>query len=62
MPGFVVYYLNESTEFITGHVIYNPAFTNKFQLKTTYVIAELDCRPKSMAIAEDVRPMTTAIS
>ena len=27
---------NESTEFITGHVIYNPAYTyNKFQLKTT---------------------------
>ena len=26
---------NESTEFITGHVIYNPAYTYKFQLKTT---------------------------
>ena len=25
---------NESTEFITGHVIYNPAYTYKFQLKT----------------------------
>ena len=23
-------------EFITGHVIYNPAYTYKFQLKTTY--------------------------
>ena len=23
-------------EFITGHVIYNPAYTFKFQLKTTY--------------------------
>ena len=22
-------------EFITGHVIYNPAYTYKFQLKTT---------------------------
>ena len=28
---------NESTEFITGHVIYNPAYTYKFQLKTTMV-------------------------
>ena len=26
---------NESTEFIIGHVIYNPAYTYKFQLKTT---------------------------
>ena len=26
---------NESTEFITGHVIYNLAYTYKFQLKTT---------------------------
>ena len=25
----------ERTEFITGHVIYNPAYTYKFQLKTT---------------------------
>ena len=25
-------------EFITGHVIYNPAYTYKFQLKTTLVI------------------------
>ena len=24
-------------EFITGHVIYNPAYTYKFQLKTTQV-------------------------
>ena len=23
-------------EIITGHVIYNPAYTYKFQLKTTY--------------------------
>ena len=28
---------NESTRIITGHVIYNPAYTYKFQLKTTYV-------------------------
>ena len=28
---------NESTEFITGHVSYNPAYTYKFQLKTTNV-------------------------
>ena len=28
---------NESTQFITGHVIYNPAYAYKFQLKTTFV-------------------------
>ena len=28
---------NESTEFKTGHVIYNSAYTYKFQLKTTKV-------------------------
>ena len=29
---------NESTEFITGHVIYNPAYTYKYQLKTTLIL------------------------
>ena len=28
---------NESTQIITGHVIYNPAYTYKFQLKTTLI-------------------------
>ena len=28
---------NESTEFITGHVIYNLAYTYKFQVKTTMI-------------------------
>ena len=28
---------NESTRFITGHVIYNPAYTYKFQVKITYL-------------------------
>ena len=31
---------NESTEFITCHVIYNPAYTYKYQLKTTNKFAE----------------------
>ena len=31
---------NESTQFITGHVIYNPAYTYKFQLKTTNIAEE----------------------
>ena len=31
---------NESTEIITGHVIYNPAYTYKFQLKTTHNMLE----------------------
>ena len=33
---------NESTQVITGHVIYNPAYSYKFQLKTTIVLANLD--------------------
>ena len=32
---------NESTRIITGHVIYNPAYTYKFQLKTTFQTREL---------------------
>ena len=28
---------NESTRFITGHVIHNPAYAYKFQLETTTV-------------------------
>ena len=35
-------------EFITGHVIYNPAYTYKFQLKTTEVCPE----PRAMTRAE----------
>ena len=34
---------NESTLIITGHVIYNPAYTYKFQLKTTYVFESFAC-------------------
>ena len=30
--------LNESTRIIAGHVIYNPAYTYKFKLKTTYLV------------------------
>ena len=33
---------NESTESITGHVTYNPAYTYKIQLKTTIVILILN--------------------
>ena len=29
---------NESTRIITGHAIYNPAYTYKFQLKTTLAV------------------------
>ena len=32
---------NESTRIIPGHVIYNPAYTYKFQLKTTFLMIEL---------------------
>ena len=32
-----VIFTNRRTRFITGHVIYNPAYTYKFQLKTTLV-------------------------
>ena len=33
----VVISTNDSTQFITGHVFYNPAYTYKFQLKTTLI-------------------------
>ena len=35
--GFKKKSTNERTRIITGHVIYNPAYTYKFQLKTTKV-------------------------
>ena len=44
---------NESTQIITGHVIYNPAYTYKFQLKTTY-IGSNDC-PTSYKIENKVK-------
>ena len=31
---------NESTQIITGHVIYNPAYAYKFQLKSTYLASD----------------------
>ena len=38
---------NESTKFITGHVIYNPAYTYKFQLKTTI-------EPNTQELTQDI--------
>ena len=32
---------NESTEFITSHVIYNQAYIYKFQLKTTIMLGTM---------------------
>ena len=39
---------NESTEFITGHVIYNPVYTYKFQLKNTTYIFSLTSKSDKM--------------
>ena len=36
---------NESTRILTSHVIYNPAYPYKFQLKTTYVQVEVKILP-----------------
>ena len=33
----IVISTNEGTQIITGHVTYNPAYTYKFQLKTTNI-------------------------
>ena len=41
---------NESTEFITGHVNYNSAYTYKFQLKTTLVGAGIDINLEKRAL------------
>ena len=37
---------NESTRIITGHVIYDPTYTYKFQLKTTKVERKFLFSPK----------------
>ena len=34
-------------KFITGHVIYNPAYTYKFQLETTFFIVDSQSNPNS---------------
>ena len=47
----VVFLTNESTQFITDHVIYNPAYIYKFQLKTTLIILEHQ--------SNHIRPMCT---
>ena len=41
---------NESTRIITGHVIYNRAYTYKFQQKTIYIDIEqfVTYRPSSL--------------
>ena len=36
-------------EFITGHVIYNPAYTYKFQLKTTMYGFQSDLKTTHIA-------------
>ena len=41
-------------EFITGHVIYNPAYTYKFQLKTTLVLALVLSSPQALTSHYDV--------
>ena len=38
---------NESTEFITDHVIYNQAYTYKFQLKTTIIHCIKNWKPSA---------------
>ena len=46
---------NESTEFVTGHVIYKLAYTYKFQLKTTQAMACLqECN--GLVKVEDILP------
>ena len=40
-------------EFITGHVIYNPAYTYKFQLKTTPDTGSLSWRNSILSKLKD---------
>ena len=44
---------NESTRFITGHVIYNLTYTYKFQLKTTPVTASTKQRRNNSRVLND---------
>ena len=39
-------------EFITGHVIYNPAYTYKFQLKTTKILETLTTNEATSLVLE----------
>ena len=49
-------------EFITGHVIYNPAYTYKFQLKTTLMGCHVTCQvmpfPKIFTTNIALEPVT----
>ena len=46
----------ESTQFITGHVIYTPYFTYKFQLKTTK-----DNSGMKFVVTQNLRPHDSGI-
>ena len=48
-------------EFLTGHVIYNPAYTYKFQLKATLEISATDKVKKTCQIAVLNNQMTILI-
>ena len=41
-----------AVEFITGHVIYNPAYTYKFQLKTTKSLETLTTNEATSLVLE----------
>ena len=45
-------------EFITGHVIYNLAYTYKFQLKTTYVFPRFIGRLRIMLTQANLKLRT----
>ena len=48
-------------QFITGHVTYNPAYTYKFQLKTTINLASFSTKGFSDTFAITKPPSTTTI-
>ena len=52
-------------EIITGHVIYNPAYTYKFQLKTTIVVVQVQLPANSysnMAVLKQTQKTTQSNS
>ena len=49
-------------EFITGHVIYNPAYSYKFQLKTTLVIVGIVHKVFMVTMSEPLTTVTTNVN
>ena len=53
------FYINECTQIITSCVIYNPAYTYKFQLKTTKIPFISNLKKPGCASKQDMLELAT---